>query len=113
MFAVLGGYSFSAADLCVVDTNKTFLFNNNAFTIDELYNTGRHASIFMKASRMMANFANRADESGLIKGKRIGIVDDLIDQFGGVIGNCRHIVFQVVQQAVIQSSLSRSRPRGD
>src|SRR5436190_305437 len=77
VFAVLGGYSFSAADLCVVDGNKTLLFNNNAFTIDELYNSGRHASIFMKASRMMANFARRADENGLIKGKRIGILDDL------------------------------------
>ena len=77
VFAVLGGYSFPAANICVVETNKTLLFNNNAFTIDELYRSGRHASIFMRASRMMANFARRAEDSGLIRGKKIGILDDL------------------------------------
>ena len=76
VFAVLGGYSFPAANICVVETNKTLLFDNNAFTIDELYRSGRHVSIFMKASRMMANFARRADEQGFIKGKKIGILDD-------------------------------------
>jgi ABC-type branched-subunit amino acid transport system substrate-binding protein len=77
VFAVLGGYSFPAANVCVVDTNKTLMVDNNAFTIDEVYRSGRHASIFMKASRMMANFAKRAEKEGLIRGKKIGILDDL------------------------------------
>lgn len=77
VFAVLGGYSFPAANVCVVDTNKTLMLDNNAFTIDELYRSGRHASFYMKASRMMANFARHAADAGLIRGKKIGILDDL------------------------------------
>lgn len=77
VFAVVGGYNFTSADACVVDQNKTLLFNNNSFTTDELYRSGRHVSIFAKASRMMTVFARRMTESGQIRGKKVGILDDL------------------------------------
>jgi ABC-type branched-subunit amino acid transport system substrate-binding protein len=77
VFAVVGGYNFPAANACVVDTNRTLMFNILPFTIDEVYRSGRHVSVFMKASRLMATFARRLDEQGILKGKRIGILDDL------------------------------------
>jgi ABC-type branched-subunit amino acid transport system substrate-binding protein len=77
VFAVLGGYNYPAASLCVVDSNRTLLVNNNAFSLEELYRSGRHVSIFPRSTRMMANFARRMAAAGQIKGKKIGILDDL------------------------------------
>ena len=77
VFVVIGGYNFTSADECVVDQNKTLMFNNNSFTADELYDTGRHVSLFAKANRMMTVFAKRMAEAGQIRGKKVGILDDL------------------------------------
>ena len=77
VFAVLGGYNYPAASLCVVDANRTLLLNNNAFSLEELYRSGRHLSIFPRSTRMMANFARRMAAAGQVKGKKIGILDDL------------------------------------
>lgn len=76
VFAVIGGYSYSSANLCVVEQNKTLLVNHNSFTIDELYRTGRHVSIFAKGDRMMATFARRLAKLGHVNGKRVGILAD-------------------------------------
>jgi ABC-type branched-subunit amino acid transport system substrate-binding protein len=116
VFAVLGGYSFPAANVCVVETNKTLLFDNNAFTIDELYRSGRHASIFMKASRMMANFAKRAEQEGLIRGKKIGILDDLGgDPTKSVINALANEVKaqggNVVHESILSGDFSSGSPR--
>lgn len=77
VFAVLGGYNYPAASECVVDSNRTLLVNNNAFSLDELYRSGRHLSIFARSSRMMVTFAQRMAAEGQIKGRKIGILDDL------------------------------------
>ena len=116
VFAVLGGYSFPAANVCVVDTNKTLMVDNNAFTIDEVYRSGRHASIFMKASRMMANFARRAEQEGLIRGKKIGILDDLGgDPTKSVINALANEVKarggNIVHESILSGNFSAGSPR--
>ena len=116
VFAVIGGYSFPAANVCVVDTNKTLMVDNNAFTIDEVYRSGRHASIFMKASRMMANFAKRAADEGLIRGKKIGILDDLGgDPTKSVINALANEVKTqggtVVHESILSGDFSSGSPR--
>ena len=76
VFAVIGGYSYSSANLCVVESHKTLLVNDNSFTIDELYRSGRHISMWAKGSRMMAAFASRLDKLGQLRGKKVGILAD-------------------------------------
>ena len=77
VFAVIGGYNFTSADECVVQQNKTLMLNNNSFTTEELYQSGRHVSIYARANRMMAVFARRMAETGQLRGKKVGILDDL------------------------------------
>ncbi|MCU1462041.1 MAG: hypothetical protein JWO37_2116 [Acidimicrobiales bacterium] len=116
VFAVMGGYNFPAANVCVVDANRTLLFNVLPFTIDEAYRSGRHVSIFMKASRLMATFARRLDEQGLLKGKRIGILDDLGgDPTESVLGALRAEVKarggNIVHESVLSADLGAGSSR--
>ena len=76
VFAVIGGYVYGAANQCVVEQNQTLLVNNNSFSAEDLYRTGRHVSIYARSTRMMDVFARRLAASGQLRGKAVGILDD-------------------------------------
>jgi len=111
VFAVIGGYNYSAANQCVVESNKTLLVNSNSFTIDELYASGRHLSIFAKGSRMMSLFAGRLGAAGQLKGKKVGVLDDLgADPTKSTLAALRNAVKAnggtVVREAVLSGDLA-------
>jgi ABC-type branched-subunit amino acid transport system substrate-binding protein len=109
--AVIGGYNFTSADSCVVDQNRTLLFNNNSFTADELYSTGRHVSLFPQANRMMTALAVRLAQDGHLRGKKVGILDDLGgDPDRSVLADLTSAVKanggEVVRQSVLSADLA-------
>lgn len=85
VFAIVGGFNNPVAVSCVVRENKTPLFSGYAATMDETFAAaeGRFVAMYSKASRMMALQVAALDQIGKLKGRTIGILNQVSNDPGG------------------------------
>lgn len=85
VFAVVGGFNFPSAVSCVTRENATPLFSGYPSTTDEIFATsgGRFVTLYPKASRMMALTVAALDQAGKLKGRTIGILNQMANDPGG------------------------------
>ncbi len=84
VFAVVGGFNFPSAVSCVTRENTTPLFSGYPSTTDEIFATsgGRFVTLYPKASRMMALTVAALDQAGKLKGRTIGILNQMANDPG-------------------------------
>ena len=84
VFAVVGGFNRPSAVSCVVRENETPLFSGYPSTGDEIFQTsgGRFVTMYPRASRMMALSVTALDNAGKLKGRTIGILNQMANDPG-------------------------------
>lgn len=84
VFAIVGGFNYPVAVSCVVRENQTPLFSGYPATSDEIFATagGRFITMYPRASRMMATQVAALDQVGKLKGRTIGILNQVSNDPG-------------------------------